>query len=158
VRLLFELPAPWTCDDSGRLRVWTRPDCGIRVEVDGPFELPADRKVWGERVLTRDLPAGGGVRQLELVNSENHHGWPLTMVTTHALDAAGDPVEARVTLFYELLYYGASLAAIVPKADADRWDTELRAPVLDAMLHAEPRFRGEPVANVAELWDMTPRE
>jgi hypothetical protein len=154
VHLRFELPAPWTCESVRGLRVWTRPDVSARVEVDPLIELPPDRKLWGERVLGRGVPAGGSLRQTELVNSTSRSGWPITVVTTLALDPDGQPVELRVSTFYELLYYGTSVAAITPQAEVERWEHDLREPVLAAMLEAEPWFRGEAVANVAELWDL----
>jgi len=153
LHIAFELPEPWTCEVGDRLRVWTRPDLSIRVEVDELHELPVDRQRWGVQVLNRNLPSGGSIRQNEIMNSTNHKGWPLTLVSTAALDAGGNVVESRITLFYEFLYHGGTLAVRITRDDVERWEAELREPVMDLMMRVEPVFAGDEVAGVAELWD-----
>ncbi|MGE5184504.1 MAG: hypothetical protein ACM31C_20680 [Acidobacteriota bacterium] len=157
MKLRFELAAPWACETREELVIWRRPDWSGRIEVDPLGELPGDRKDWGVRVLSRGLPPGGDVQQTDLVNSVNHRGWPLTMVTTTVLDAARQPVETRFTMFYEMLYFGTTIAAIVDRSGVERWEAELRAPLIEAMLGVEPSFESAEVASIGELWDMTPR-
>lgn len=148
----FELPAPWRREIGDHLVVWRRDDWTGRVEVDRLHELPTDRKEWGVRVLMRNLPPGGDVRQIDLVNSVNHVGWPLTMVSTNVLDATRTPVETRITMFYELLYFGTTIAAIVDREGVALWESTLRVPVIEAMLHLEPLFDEGGIANIADLW------
>ncbi len=151
---VFELPAPWQSAEQGDIAVWTRPDVGIRVEVDALRPLPDDRQAWGQRVLGRHLPEGGTLQQTEIVNSNNQKGWPATVVSTLIRDAGGAVVEVRISVFYEFVYYGAVLVCRIPTADAKRYEDELKPAILEAMLSAEPVFRGPEVAGVGELWDV----
>ncbi len=150
------MPAPWRGESAGDRMVWRRPDWSGRIEVDPLADLPGDRKDWGVRVLTRGLPPGGDLEQTDIVNSVNHKGWPLTMVSTTVRDAAHTPVESRITMFYELLYFGTTIAAIIDRDGVATWEATLRAPIIEAMLQLEPAFENGDVPNIAELWDMTP--
>lgn len=152
---IFDLASPWTSAPVGGVLVWRRPDSRIRVEVDPLGPLPVDRKTWGEQVLFRNLPEGGSVRQTEILNAVNHKGWPATVVSTAALDADENAVESQITVFYEFLYFGTSIAVIIPADEVERWEDELRESVVDQMLSAEPSFETDDVANVAELWDLS---
>ena len=160
VHVILKLPSPWTFTraDEPDIQpgIWTHPDFSGRIELDPLTALPSDRRLWGQRVLGRNLPEGGNVRQSEIMNSTNHKGWPLTLVSTAALDSSGKAVESRITMFYEFLYYGSSIAVVIPAGEVELWENQLRETVIEAMLSAEPLFRGRQVANIAELWDMTP--
>jgi len=154
VEILFELPTPWSCQRSGDIDTWTRPDSKVRVEVDALRPLPTDRQAWGERVLSRNLPNGGSVRQSEIINSVSNKGWPTTLVSTAALNAKGKAVESRITMFFEVVYFGASIAVTIPANEVARWEEEMRQGVIETILNIEPRFAGAEVANIAELWDV----
>lgn len=152
MKTLFELPQPWHHALVDGVTIWRRADWSGRIEIDSLHDLPGNREEWGVRVLSRKLPAGGDLKQTDLVNSINHAGWPLTMVSTTVLDATRTPVESRITMFYELLYFGTTVAVIIDRDGVAKWEAELRAPVMEAMLHLEPAFDGGEIANVADLW------
>ena len=155
MRMIFSLPAPWESSPSGRLVVWKHPDTNIQIEVDPVGPLPDDRKAWGERVLYRNMPEGGSLEQTEILNSTNHQAWPVTIVSTLIRNKDKDGAEVRVSMFYEFVYFGGVVVCRIAGDAVERYESEFRQPILDAMMSVAPEMRDAKVANIDELWDMS---
>lgn len=147
------LPSEWQASHQGALSVYTLPETNLRIEAELVSPAPDDRKVWGERTLFRDTPAGGKVEQVDLVDSVGNTGYGCTIVTTKISDANKVAVELRLTFFFEFLYAGGVVVVRIGKDDVERWEKEVRPAVIDAIRNTRPAFQTGEVGHLAEIYD-----
>jgi hypothetical protein len=144
-------PEGWSAvaGEGGR---WQAPGGAAWLEVDPLEPLPDDRKGWGDRVLRRGVPSGGALEQVGLANSATELGWPVTVIATVVRDADGNPIEHRLSGFFEFLLYGG--VVVFHARDAETF-AELRAHIMERVIgQASPDLRGRELARIDELYDI----
>lgn len=153
MKLLLTLPAPWIEAATDQGSIWTRPDSTLRVELGLVVPLPEDRKAWGEQVIYGAMTPGGSVKQVDIVDTKTRRGWPATVVSLAYRDALHEPTEFRVVLFLELLYYGSVVTCVVPKAESESWESQLRAEVIPLIQEVDVDFSSEQPAHLKDIYN-----
>jgi len=134
-------PAPaWIVEQDGqRFRAGT-----VTIEVSPLIPLPDHVDAWAREVVRTDMPANTVLDIVIATDLTTADGWPLGIVESHAIAADSKRiVEARLHLFYTLLFYGALVT--VKCASPDELETH-RTEILDRLGRARPDWSGTIVA------------
>jgi len=127
---------------------------GIVVEIGSLGPLPDDRDAWVAAALALPRPQDGTVRRIETGVRTHAVGWPVTIVTANVADADGVEVERRVVLLFELLVLGALVRCRIAPQGHAHWDAGFGETIIEAMLVAPIRLRGDEPVAVAEFFDL----
>jgi hypothetical protein len=101
--------------------------------------LPEDPSQWGAPYLYGGLPAGARVAIKSAQDQETDLGWPLSLIESHVVDAAGNLLGLRLHAFYRCLEYGAVAVVYSSAAAQPRLET-LRSSLLDLLGRGRPDF------------------
>ena len=140
-------PAPsWIALETGdapRYRIGA-----VTIEVSPILPLPDHVDSWAQEVVRGELPPQSVLEIVLATDLTTADGWPLAVVESHALAADSKQiVEARLHLFYTLLFYGVLVAVKSPSADEL---ASQRQDILDRFGRARPDWSG-PIVALAQI-------
>lgn len=101
---------------------------GLRIELDPPIPLPADRGAWARTEVARALPTGGTLELIGQADDVTLGGAPMTLVTARV--RVTGVVEVRHVGFYVFGEQGAVVMARLLTREASTRFTPLELDVL----------------------------